>query len=163
MSLLVIPARQVWVDMPASLTEFQGLKDWRTKRDLSKLATVVHATQITGTNNANFQISKNPWNTDHTIKAGRVRLVVNVISPGATGSVLRAQYSLDGSAWSYLDGATGPSVAIDSTTGDTPRASSVITPENAALADVYLRIVGLNGDAALDPIFGLIELQETAA
>lgn len=88
--------------------------------------------------------------------ASTARLVVDVVVAGATGATLRGQYSLDGSTWFYLDGSGGPSAVIDSIG---LAVSSTIMLDGAALADVFIRIVGKDGDAAADPAFGLIMLQ----
>ncbi|MGH7196846.1 MAG: carbohydrate binding domain-containing protein [Candidatus Saccharimonadales bacterium] len=88
--------------------------------------------------------------------AAQVRLVANVKTAGATGSELRVQYSTDQSTWNYLDGGTGPSTVID-TTG--LKVSSWVTVTGGAKSDVFLRVVGITGDAIADPEFGLVELQ----
>ena len=98
--------------------------------------------------------------TEHRTKidltsASTVRLVARVITEGASGAVLRAQYSTDESTWDYLDGSTGPEVAIDSTG---TIASVVVNLASGAKDDVFLRIVGVDGDGAADPVLGNIIL-----
>jgi hypothetical protein len=88
--------------------------------------------------------------------ASTARLVVNVVTAGATGAKLAVQYSTDGSAWNYLDGGTGPSVAVDATG---VVASSAVNIVAGAKADVFLRLIGVSGNATADPAFGLIQLQ----
>lgn len=83
-----------------------------------------------------------------------VTFVVNVQTAGVAGSKLRVQYSLDESSWAYLDGVSGPSVAIDATGVEV----ATVTIEAAAQALVFLRVVGIDGDAAGDPVFGNILL-----
>ena len=72
------------------------------------------------------------------------------------GAEFRLQYSTDQVSWNYLDGATGPSVNI-STAG--LQVSAYISIVNAAKADVYIRLVGVNGDGSRDPEFGKVDLQ----
>jgi hypothetical protein len=86
----------------------------------------------------------------------QVRLQATVVVAGAGTAALRVQYSTDQSSWSYLDGASGPSVNVN-TTG--VKVSSWVAPAAAAKADVFLRVVGINGDATADPSFSNILLQ----
>lgn len=86
----------------------------------------------------------------------QARVVAYVDTAGAAGAKLRAQYSTDESAWAYLDGATGPSVAVDATGVEV---SAWVDLEAAARADVFLRLVGIDGDGAADPVFGTLALQ----
>jgi hypothetical protein len=87
----------------------------------------------------------------------QVRLLVNVITAGAGATTeLRGQYSTDQSAWNYLDGGTGPGVAIN-TAG--LKVSAWVNLAAGAKSDVFLRLVGINGDAVADPSFGTAELQ----
>ena len=88
--------------------------------------------------------------------ATQVRLQVNVNGAGAAGSQLRAQYSTDQVSWNYLDGGTGPAAAVDAIG---LAVSSWVTVTAGAKSDVYLRIIGINGDGAADPTFGIIQLQ----
>jgi hypothetical protein len=84
---------------------------------------------------------------------------VNVFAAGAAGpppAKLRAQYSTDQSSWNYLDGSSGPSVNED-TTG--LQVSSWVNLAAGAKADVFLRIVGLDGDGSTDPFFGRLDIQ----
>ena len=88
--------------------------------------------------------------------ATQVRLLSNVVQAGAATAAIRLQYSTDQSSWNYLDGAAGPSVSI-STTG--LKVSSWISPAAGANADVFIRPVGINGDATADPSLSSILLQ----
>jgi len=84
------------------------------------------------------------------------RLIVNVDTAGFAGASLRLQYSLNEADWSYLDGATGPDCDISATGVEE---STWVTLEAAAKDDVYLRLVGINGDGIEDPKFGSITAQ----
>lgn len=88
--------------------------------------------------------------------ASQARLIANVSAAGAAAAALRVQYSLDAAAWDYLDGSSGPSAGIGSTGLSV---SSWVTLVSAAVADVYLRVVGISGDGATSPDFGAIALQ----
>jgi len=116
-----------WTNQPAALTELNGTAARRTQFELSNVS--------------------------------QVRLTENVLTAGAAGppaAKLRAQYSTDQSSWSYLDGASGPSLNID-TVG--LHVSPWVTVTAGAKADVYLRIVGLDGNGTADPILGRLDLQ----
>jgi parallel beta-helix repeat protein len=88
--------------------------------------------------------------------ATQMRLLANISTAGAAGSELRVQYSTDQSSWNYVDAATGPSVAIDSTG---LQVSSFITIDAGAKSDVFLRIIGINGNGSTSPILGTIYVQ----
>jgi hypothetical protein len=103
----------LWPSQPAGLTEFLG--------------------DTLGVNRTKADMT-------HVLQ---VRLVaVVLVAGGATPAKLRAQYSTDDSTYAYIDGATGPTVDINSTGRI---ASAWVTPTALALADVYLRIVGIDG------------------
>lgn len=85
----------------------------------------------------------------------QARLIVNVSTAGFAGSGLRAQY-WTGAAWAYLDGSAGPECILTSTG---LIVSSFVTLAAGAKADVKLRIVGINGDGIVDPVFGVIALE----
>jgi hypothetical protein len=84
------------------------------------------------------------------------RLSVNVTTAGANNAQLRVQYSTDQATWNYLDGGTGPSVGINATG---LQVSSFVTLVSGARADVYLRVVGINGNNNADPRFSTIQLE----
>ena len=88
--------------------------------------------------------------------ASQVRLISNVATAGAGAAAIRAQYSTDQSSWNYLDGSAGPSVTV-STTG--LRVSGWVSVTAAAKADVFIRAVGIAGDATADPAFANVLLQ----
>jgi hypothetical protein len=75
------------------------------------------------------------------------------------GTVLGVQYSLDGtSGWTYLDGATGPNVAVSA--ANTCAAGAWVNLAALAKADVYLRLVGQGGTGTIEAAsVGTIELQ----
>ena len=85
------------------------------------------------------------------------RIIVNVATLGATSAQLRAQYSTDLATWNYLDASNGPASGVINTTGLKVSAYSALVA--GAKADVYLRIVGTDGDGVADPAFGQIEVQ----
>jgi hypothetical protein len=87
--------------------------------------------------------------------ATQARFTVSVATAGAPTAKLSVQYSTDESSWSYLDGATGPSVNINSTG---TKVSSYATLVSGARGDVFLRIVGEGGNATADPYLGLIQV-----
>lgn len=85
-----------------------------------------------------------------------VRLSVNVVGAGVAGATLRGQYSTDDSTYAYFDGSSEPSCSLTSTGRIT---SSWVALPAAAKADVWLRLVGINGDGAADPLFGTTVLE----
>lgn len=90
------------------------------------------------------------WNTDLT-GFSDVQVACNIITAGATGAELRAQYSTDnGSTWNYF-GTNTPAVVID-TTGQ--KASSWIAIPAAAQGVCWVRIVGIGGNGSTSPVFG---------
>ena len=88
--------------------------------------------------------------------AAQVRLLCSVGTAGAASAAVRVQYSTDQSSWSYLDGASGPSLGIG-TTG--LKVGAWTSFAAGAKADVFLRVVGINGDASADPALGHVLLQ----
>jgi hypothetical protein len=88
--------------------------------------------------------------------ATQARIVVNVLTAGAGGAAICAQYSTDQVTWAYLDGGTEPCATINATG---VRTSAFVNLAAAAQADVFLRIVGRSGNGALGPVFGQMSLQ----
>jgi len=87
----------------------------------------------------------------------QARMVVNVLTAGATTPAkLLVQYSTDETTWYYLDGSSGPSVNIDATG---VKVGSWVNLTSGAKADVFLRIVGIDGDGVADPQFNEITVQ----
>jgi hypothetical protein len=88
--------------------------------------------------------------------AVEARLTLRVATAGATGSTIRAQYSTDnGATWADL----GTSVAIDVTGTNANAKSGWVALPGAAKTDVLIRLMGLGGDGATSPSFGVIALQ----
>ena len=121
-------ALNLWANMPAALTEYLGGTRWRMKADL--------------------------------IGYSEARILVQKAnSVAATGATLAIQYSTDsGSTWNYLDGTSGPVVAIDGSV-DELKVSSWVSLAASAKDDVLMRIMGENGDGAADPRIYVISCQ----
>ena len=88
--------------------------------------------------------------------ATQARIHVNVQTVGAATAQLCAQYSLDQSAWAYLDGSSGPCAPINALN---EQSSSWVNLAASAKADVYLRVVGRNGNGSASPAFGNISIE----
>ncbi|HKX72477.1 MAG TPA: hypothetical protein VJM32_00505 [Candidatus Saccharimonadales bacterium] len=89
--------------------------------------------------------------------AQQIRFQVSISTAGSASAEVRIQYSTDQATWNYLDsGNTGLGHNV-STTG--LKVSSWSNIAAGAKGDVYLRVVGLNGDAVADPRFGIIQVQ----
>lgn len=88
--------------------------------------------------------------------AGKVRLMGRLVTGGLAGSELRLQYSTDESTWDYLDGVSGPSISLTSAGLIT---SSWLAPTVSALADVFLRLIGINGNGITAPTFGVVAVE----
>jgi hypothetical protein len=92
--------------------------------------------------------------TFNLANADRARIIARV---GATAPVanakLKIQYSIDDANFSDLCSVTMPATANLTNIG----VWSTIPP--AAKKEVYLRLVGIDGDGAIDPTFGRISLQ----
>ncbi len=88
----------------------------------------------------------------------QARLTCSISTVGASTAEYRVQYATDGdtqSAWAYLDGAAGPAVNISVAGG---RASAFVPLVAGARADVWLRVVGINGNGTASPVVGNISL-----
>lgn len=102
-------------------------------------------------------IGSTRWRTKVDLtQVAQVRLLANVMTAGFTGAELRGEFSTDGTVWNSLDGGTGPSVVID-TVG--LKVSALVNLAAGAKADVFLRVIGINGNGVVDPAFGAIYLQ----
>lgn len=88
--------------------------------------------------------------------ATQARIVANIPTQGSTNAELRLQFSTDGVSWNYLDLGTGPNVNIGS---NGLRVSSYVNIDASAKSDVFLRVIGINGDGAANPILGTIYAQ----
>jgi hypothetical protein len=88
-----------------------------------------------------------------------VRLMVcRGAAASVAGAAIRAQYSTDnGASWNYFDGGIEPSVEINFVSS--VQASSWITMNVLAKANVQVRIVGISGNGAADPNFSQISLE----
>lgn len=123
------PAGTAWASMPAALTEYAGNVRNRVKVDM----------------------------TNYT----QARLTVAMpATAGAAGSELRVQYATDGdtqAAWAYLDNSSGPKVSI--ATANKGAVGAWINLVAGAQADVWLRLVGINGNGTAGPVPGLVMLE----
>jgi hypothetical protein len=88
--------------------------------------------------------------------ATQARIVVMVMTAGAANSIVCPQYSTDQVTWNYLDGGTGPCAVVNATG---VRTSAFVNLPAGAKADVFLRIVGKDGNGSADPAFGQISIQ----
>jgi len=79
------------------------------------------------------------------------RFTVNVVVAGPAGADLRVESSLDQVTWASLDGLSGPEVAIDAT-GINDSGWTAIA-KGLDVDNVFLRVMGKDGDGALDPRF----------
>ena len=89
-------------------------------------------------------------------KFNQARLLGNVTAAGYTNAKIRVQYSTQGLVWYYLDGLASPSMGINSIG---LKVSTWIDLCDGAKADVFLRLVGIDGDGVVKPGFGLIAVQ----
>lgn len=88
--------------------------------------------------------------------ATQARIATLLTVVGISTAELRVQYSKDsGTTWNYLDGASGPLVTLG-TTSNTPRVGPWVNLVADAKADVWLRVVGINGDGVADPTFAYV-------
>jgi hypothetical protein len=85
--------------------------------------------------------------------ASQVRLVTYQGAVGATNAKLKIQYSTDQSAWNDLC-----VVAVGAGATQVKSGAWTAVPAGAK-SDVFLRLMGIDGDAAADPAFGMITLQ----
>lgn len=85
----------------------------------------------------------------------QIRLLAHVATAGRTGSKLSVQYSTDQTTWQYIDGSGAISSALIVGLQVSAWASIVA----AAQADVFLRVVGIGGDGAINPVLGNITIQ----
>ncbi|HHT9120342.1 MAG TPA: hypothetical protein ACFYD3_07355 [Candidatus Hypogeohydataceae bacterium YC41] len=83
----------------------------------------------------------------------QARLVARVFVNGAANAELRVQYSTDETTWAYLDGVGGPKISIS---GMGTIVSAWVNMVTGAKADVFIRVVGINGDGIANPSFGNI-------
>lgn len=89
----------------------------------------------------------------------QARVTASISTVGNSTAELRIQYSTNGdtqSTWAYLDGASGPGANISVNGG---RASAWVNLAAAAKADVWVRVVGINGNGSISPAIGAVVLQ----
>lgn len=88
----------------------------------------------------------------------RVSTAMTSGATGAPGAFIYPQYSTDFSAWSSLSlaGGSAPSCRID-TVGST--AGPWVPLASGAKTEVWLRIMGVSGDGAMDPFIGNVVLE----
>jgi len=99
-----------------------------------------------------FGAPRNRTKVDMT-SASQARYLLNVSTAGTATATLRVQYSTDQTSWTDLPGAT----AAINTTG--LKVSAFTAVPAGAKQDVFLRVVGQNGDGVADPGFGVSSLQ----
>jgi hypothetical protein len=83
----------------------------------------------------------------------KVRLTGRVNVAGATGAVLRVQYSTDDTNWNTLTG----DLPLDGAIG-TKATAWAATPAGAK-GDVILRVVAVGGNGTADPVIGNLMLE----
>lgn len=104
-------------------------------------------------NNANFRNKADLTN----VTEARVISVLTAVGASTTTEI-RVEYSLNGTTWATLGTtANTPLVVIGNTAGI--KVGAWVSVVVAAKADVYLRVVGINGNGAADPNFNKIVLQ----
>jgi hypothetical protein len=84
----------------------------------------------------------------------KVRLVARVSTPGSVNAVLRAEYSVDESAWQSL---TTSTLSIATPAGT--KASAWDELPAGARGDVFIRVMGQSGDGTADPVVGNVYLE----
>lgn len=86
--------------------------------------------------------------------ATEYRLIAGVITPGATGAVLRPQYLNVSSVWTHLGGGADLSIA---TVGVVDTGWRTIGAP--ARTDVLLRVAAVGGNGNVDPVLGTIAFE----
>ena len=81
----------------------------------------------------------------------RIRIIVHLMTAGASGAQLRMQYSTDGSTWLNINADGGPVVSL-AAIGLFASAWVTVVP-GAQIEDCYTRVVGVNGNGVADPKF----------
>lgn len=121
----------IWTNQPAAKTELFGNADRRIKVDLRHFHSA--------------------------------RLITNVEAAGVAGSFLAVEYSTNEVAWAGLmTGTLNPRTAIDAVgtiAYDWDGANYALAAGAKSGGDVFLRVVGDDGNGVVDPEFGLIALQ----
>ncbi len=87
------------------------------------------------------------------------RVTVAVFTAANSTCECRVQYATDGDgqgAWAYLDGVDGPKANLGAVGG---RVGAWVPLASGAKADVWLRLININGDGVADPSFGTVTAQ----
>ena len=84
--------------------------------------------------------------------ATQSRIIVKIVVAPVANAKIKVQYSTDESVWADLCSVTMPATANYTNVG------SWTTIPAGAKADVFLRVVGIDGNGVADPTFGLITL-----
>ncbi len=119
---------QTWTNQPLAATEFRGFTHNRVRVNLADVTDAKLSVYVDGT-------------------------------AAITGATLYVEYTTTltgGSGWAALAASGALSCPIDATGGNQTAAWTAIA--TLAKADVLLRLVGVGGDGARDPIFGNITL-----
>lgn len=130
--------------------------DWNDQHDHPPFNVSLVSAAVTWTNmpSAATEFTGTPRTRYDLTHAVQVRLVVcTATQAGATNATLKAQYSTDQSVWSDLTSALGIATPVGVKTG------SWETCPAGAKGDVFLRVLGQNGDGTLDPQFRNVCLQ----
>lgn len=86
------------------------------------------------------------------------RIAVSQSVAGKAGADLNLQYSLDGTTWVAADSVSGAG-ELDVGTGTGFKTGSWAALKDAAKGDVYLRLVGKDGDGIVDPAWRQVKIQ----
>lgn len=125
------PTPATWSNMPAALTEIYG--------------------------NSNLELVMQESNSGTTPYCG---LLVNVVTPGVAGAVLRVQFTNDTITWGNLFADTASTDVPISTAGISFGAlANTPVRYGASQSVIFLRVVGLNGNGIVSPSFTEIYLQ----
>jgi hypothetical protein len=126
---------------------------------IAEKVSVLLASPVTWTNMplADTEFSNLPRDKLDLSGYTQARLIVRLTVAGASGADLRAQYSLNQSSWANLDGANGPELSVDS--AGTLDSGWFVLDANARVNDVFLRIMGKDGNGTADPQFRNILLR----
>lgn len=87
-------------------------------------------------------------------QVGQIRMLTRIATAGAVGAVLFIQYSTNETDWNIL---TSNQIDVGSTGTKVTAWENI--PTGAKSGDVFVRIVGQNGNNNADPQFGTISLQ----
>jgi hypothetical protein len=153
-----MPVRHSSVYVRPGNLDFPPPDDWNAPHLSPPLCCTLNAANVTWTNQPAaltelFGTVHRRARLDLTY-ASQSRVMAQVSTLGATSAILMAQYSVDETAWSNLS----DPLAIGGGVAGT-RVTAWTDIPVGALGDVYLRIVGQDGNGAADPILGVIQIQ----